>query len=352
MSDEVLPPDLAPRTSPTGRASGSCTRRRPPPGSTAPGCATRCSCRAARCAACTATTPTPRPCAWVSARLLAASSRRPGRYRAFISPGGGLTVTGGRAAAPAGVRRGPVRRGQGGLRAAHRAGHLGQRRPPGQRPPAGQHRPGPAGHQGRQSRAVREGQRRGQPQRRPGLRRAPGGPRGRTCGSGSCSCRASPTGPSRSPRSPTWPPTWARIVDRVEVLPYHRLGVDKYAALGRAYPLLGTPAPDSGVGGPGAGHLPRPRPVRAGLNRAQALQRVRRDGPRLIRSCRARVVQGPARAEGSSPARMSWVVRGALDVESRVPRRSAIAQRSRSSTSPRRRTISATLSSAIPMAPR
>jgi pyruvate formate lyase activating enzyme len=33
------------------------------------------------------------------------------------------------------------------------------------------------------------------------------------------------------------------IVDRVEVLPYHRLGVDKYAALGRAYPLLGTPAP-------------------------------------------------------------------------------------------------------------
>ena len=33
------------------------------------------------------------------------------------------------------------------------------------------------------------------------------------------------------------------IVERVEVLPYHRLGVDKYAALGRAYPLLGTPAP-------------------------------------------------------------------------------------------------------------
>jgi pyruvate formate lyase activating enzyme len=33
------------------------------------------------------------------------------------------------------------------------------------------------------------------------------------------------------------------IVERVEVLPYHRLGVDKYAALGRAYPLLGTPTP-------------------------------------------------------------------------------------------------------------
>lgn len=33
------------------------------------------------------------------------------------------------------------------------------------------------------------------------------------------------------------------IVERVEVLPYHRLGVAKYAALGRAYPLLNTPAP-------------------------------------------------------------------------------------------------------------
>ena len=33
------------------------------------------------------------------------------------------------------------------------------------------------------------------------------------------------------------------IVQRVEVLPYHRLGVDKYAALGRAYPLLHTPSP-------------------------------------------------------------------------------------------------------------
>jgi pyruvate formate lyase activating enzyme len=33
------------------------------------------------------------------------------------------------------------------------------------------------------------------------------------------------------------------IIERVEVLPYHRLGVDKYAALGRAYPLLGTPTP-------------------------------------------------------------------------------------------------------------
>jgi len=33
------------------------------------------------------------------------------------------------------------------------------------------------------------------------------------------------------------------IVQRVEVLPYHRLGVSKYAALGRPYPLEGTPTP-------------------------------------------------------------------------------------------------------------
>lgn len=33
------------------------------------------------------------------------------------------------------------------------------------------------------------------------------------------------------------------IVERVEVLPYHRLATDKYAALGRAYPLLTTPTP-------------------------------------------------------------------------------------------------------------
>jgi pyruvate formate lyase activating enzyme len=33
------------------------------------------------------------------------------------------------------------------------------------------------------------------------------------------------------------------VVERVEVLPYHRLGVAKYAALGRAYPLLDTPSP-------------------------------------------------------------------------------------------------------------
>jgi pyruvate formate lyase activating enzyme len=33
------------------------------------------------------------------------------------------------------------------------------------------------------------------------------------------------------------------IVERVEVLPYHRLGMEKYAALGRPYPLPDTPAP-------------------------------------------------------------------------------------------------------------
>lgn len=33
------------------------------------------------------------------------------------------------------------------------------------------------------------------------------------------------------------------VVDRVEVLPYHRLGVEKYAALHREYPLGDTPSP-------------------------------------------------------------------------------------------------------------
>jgi pyruvate formate lyase activating enzyme len=35
----------------------------------------------------------------------------------------------------------------------------------------------------------------------------------------------------------------AEVIDRVEVLPYHTLGVDKYAAVGRSYALLGTPTP-------------------------------------------------------------------------------------------------------------
>lgn len=36
---------------------------------------------------------------------------------------------------------------------------------------------------------------------------------------------------------------WRAMIDRVEVLPYHTLGVGKYAAVGRSYPLLGTPTP-------------------------------------------------------------------------------------------------------------
>jgi pyruvate formate lyase activating enzyme len=34
-------------------------------------------------------------------------------------------------------------------------------------------------------------------------------------------------------------------VERVEVLPFHRLGAPKYAALGLPFPLAGTPAPDA-----------------------------------------------------------------------------------------------------------
>jgi pyruvate formate lyase activating enzyme len=37
----------------------------------------------------------------------------------------------------------------------------------------------------------------------------------------------------------------APIIDRVEVLPYHRLGVEKYVALNRPYPLGDTPQPTS-----------------------------------------------------------------------------------------------------------
>jgi pyruvate formate lyase activating enzyme len=35
----------------------------------------------------------------------------------------------------------------------------------------------------------------------------------------------------------------APVIDRVEVLPYHTLGKDKYEAVGRAYPLAHTPTP-------------------------------------------------------------------------------------------------------------
>ncbi|HET6480493.1 MAG TPA: pyruvate formate-lyase-activating protein [Actinoplanes sp.] len=36
-------------------------------------------------------------------------------------------------------------------------------------------------------------------------------------------------------------------VERVEVLPFHRLGAQKYAALGLPFPLAGTPAPDEAL---------------------------------------------------------------------------------------------------------
>src|SRR6185312_8845583 len=36
-------------------------------------------------------------------------------------------------------------------------------------------------------------------------------------------------------------------VERVEVLPFHRLGAQKYAALGLPFPLADTPAPDDAL---------------------------------------------------------------------------------------------------------
>ena len=60
------------------------------------------------------------------------------------------------------------------------------------------------------------------------------------------------------------------VIDRIEVLPYHRLGVDKYQALGRAYPLMETPTPTQRAGAGRAGHLPRARPVRDRLRQPQS----------------------------------------------------------------------------------
>ena len=89
------PPAARRATSPTDRGSASCTPRRRPPASTARACATRCSCRDARCAACTATTPTPRRCASGSARRRATSSRRQVATGPSSRTAAGLTVTGG-----------------------------------------------------------------------------------------------------------------------------------------------------------------------------------------------------------------------------------------------------------------
>jgi pyruvate formate lyase activating enzyme len=36
-------------------------------------------------------------------------------------------------------------------------------------------------------------------------------------------------------------------VQRVEILPFHRLGVPKYAALGRPFPLAVTPTPSTAL---------------------------------------------------------------------------------------------------------
>ena len=149
-----------------------------------------------------------------------------------------------RAAAAGAVRGGAVRRGEAGVRAAHGAGHLRQRRAPRLRPAAGAHRPGAAGHQG--------GQRRPVPARHAGR----GGCRTSPTSVPGCSIvgvrgvdqvRAGPRPHRRCRRHRGGRPDrragWAEIIDRVEVLPYHRLGVEKYTALRREYPLGDTPSP-------------------------------------------------------------------------------------------------------------
>ena len=242
MSDEVGAPGLRRATSPTDRGSGSCTRRRRPRGSTDPGCATPCSCRDVRCAACTATTPTPRRCASGSARRRATSSRRQVATGPSSRTAGGLTVTGGEPLLqPAfvedlfvgvkdayGLHTALDTSANGGHRASERllantdlvlldikAGNA----------------------------ALYE----------------------KVSGGGSLSdvlafsarlvdhevkvwirfvlVPGLTDGPDEIAEVADLAADLGSIVDRVEVLPYHRLGVDKYAALGRAYPLLGTPTP-------------------------------------------------------------------------------------------------------------
>ena len=173
-------------------------------------------------------------------RVIEEAGALPGRSS---SRGGGLTVTGGEPLLqPAFVEDLFV-----GVKDAyglHTAlDTSGQRRAPGQRAAAGEHRPGPAGHQGRQRRALRAGQRRGQLRRRARLRRAAGRPPDRGLDPVRAGAGPDRWSRTRSPRSADLAADLGEIVDRVEVLPYHRLGVDKYAALGRAYPLLGTPTP-------------------------------------------------------------------------------------------------------------
>ena len=63
------------------------------------------------------------------------------------------------------------------------------------------------------------------------------------CGSGSCWSPASPTTPDEIEEVARIAEGMAEIIERVEVLPYHRLGVEKYTALGREYPLGDTPSP-------------------------------------------------------------------------------------------------------------
>ena len=59
-----------------------------------------------------------------------------------------------------------------------------------------------------------------------------------------CACPSCPGAPTtRTTSKPSAAFLVSLGIRRVELMPYHALGTDKYAALGRPYPLEGTKTP-------------------------------------------------------------------------------------------------------------